>query len=193
MVIKHRSYYILAPVLLIALYLALTGPGCGERDLGNKLLSDCGERDTSRIDLKTAGLEGIKLRVEAWCVFQIDMSASTPLRWCRFVQRFPTAYVRMKVKINETGRVIAIFGKKDGGQPAALEQIVKAVKGWKYEGGCLEGDIYMEFNAAMSRLTFDDSRMTIVPGYEHCDIIRNRMHAVWRQCNFGAFRRALEW
>ena len=193
MVIKHRFYYIFAPVLLIALYLALTGPGCGERDLGNKLLSDCVEIPPDSLDVPTAGLIGVRLTVETRCVFQIDMSSSRPLRWCRFVLKFPTAYVRMKVTIDETGRVASIFDTKDDGQPAALEQIRRAVREWKYEGGCLEGDIYMEFNASMSRLTFDDSRMRKVPGYEHCDIIQNRMHAVRRQCNLGVFRRALDW
>ena len=193
MVARHRSLHLLASAMLVGICLALVFPGCGDEERAARLLSDCVDRDTSIVDFATAGLNGIKLKVETRCVFQIDMSTSTPLRWCRFVQRFPTAYVRMKVKIDETGKVVDIFGKKDGGQPAALEQIVRAVKGWKYEGGCLEGAIYMEFNAAMSRLTFDDSRLTIVPGYEHCDISRYRIHRVWQGCNFGAFRRALEW
>lgn len=193
MVVRRRSLHLMVLAMLVGVCLALMFPGCGDEERAARLLSDCVDQDTSPVDFETAGLYGIRLKVETRCVFQIDMSTSTHLYWCRFVQRFPTAYVRMKVKIDETGRVIDIYGRRDGGQPVALEQIVRAVRGWSYEGGCLEGDIYMEFNAAMSRLTFDDSRLTIVPGYERCEISRNRMHRVWKGCNFGAFRRALEW
>jgi len=194
MVATNPALYRFAVAGLLAACVTLASLSCEKGPLLPRLLSDCVDTGSTETDFRTSGMHGIKLTVDTRCVFQIDESSSSMLWWCPFVQRFPRAYVRMKVKIDESGRVASIFDKKDGGDPGALAEIHKAVSGWHWEGGCLVGDLYLEFNAAQSRLNYDDTRLVIAKGFEHCEIIRDkRLHMVQQSCNFGALRRSLDW
>lgn len=194
MVIKNHAFWSLSLAAALAISLSLGLPGCGDEELPQRLLSDCIDSTQPPIDIPTAGLRGILLTVDAECHFQIDPHVDC-FNWSSFVQQYGNVNprVRIKVSINKRGTVDSVFGIRDGGHPAAAELIKNNVELWRFEGGCLMGVIYYEFNTRLSRLNVDASRLVPAPGFEQCDIEVGRMHRVCFGGDLGVRKRSLDW
>jgi len=173
--------------------MALTLWNCEKTEETAIFLSDCIDTGHTDIDQPTGGLRGVILEVDTMLIFQIDLPSSARLYWGKFKKKFKNAQVKIKVTIDSTGQVVDVYCGKDGGLPAALQQVRDSVWGWKFEGGCFKGDIYFEFNAKGSFLYIDDSRLDTVQAYKHCEIKRKRLHAVYKSPGFRVFGKSFDW
>lgn len=190
-------------LLLLAVLVALSAltlvSSC--RDDGEHtipFLSDCSDSAGTETDVMTGGLGGLILQVDTMIVFQIDEAASSgsAVPWCDIGPAYGDPYIKMVVTINAEGRVSDISCEHDDDNPAALTAISNKMWKWRWEGGCFEGEIYFEFNFALSRLTYDLSRLDTVAGYENCTIDKSGkmfMLRHWHGCDFGAFHQPLNW
>lgn len=166
--------------------------------LSPPFLSDCSDSGGTVTDLMTGGLGGIILQVDTMIVFQIDEaeSSGSAVPWCDIGPAYGNPYIRLVVTINAAGKVIDIGCEDDDDNPSAFKVIRNNMRGWQWEGGCYEGDIYFEFNFTRSRLTYDLSHLDTVAGYENCEIDDNGLVYYlrsWSGCDFGAFHEPLDW
>lgn len=181
-------------VTLVGTCMILSIWGCAETELPTQVPSDCPMGPTTMTDYAAAGLKGIKLKVDTECKFQIDLGASDRLRWDRFVGRNRNVYVRMRIWIDQDGRVVRIYDEKHGGQRTHLNELRKTVGKWVYKGGCFYGELRLMFVGADSKLYIDRSDLKITPGYERCNLRRNlRLHAIYKGSRFEAEETKLSW
>ncbi len=194
MVSHSKAFCRLVIIAISVACLVFALSGCEDSDLPTQRESDCPRVPPPPLDTTAAGLLGITLRAETECKFRIDLGESDRLRWCNFVMQKRNAYVRMKIWINEDGKVTRIFDTRDGGKPAYLRELRNSVTDWVYRGGCLYGELRLMFIGAGSKLYVDRDSLMIVPGYEWCDIVRGlRLDAIWRGCDFNAVDSTFNW
>lgn len=165
------------------LYFGCAGP---DRDVdipSGIILGGCPpEESRDSIINPTAGFDGIVLTPGQDLIFQIDEQwPSKWLFWDNLVSKFPSASVKLRIKIDAKGEILERLELACETNPAAGDTIWEAARTWRFQPGGREGELCYIFNASQSEILIDRSRMKPVEGYEQCTLKWGRIHCIYKK------------